>query len=186
MAKFLLLLISGFLLPYLSCFSQITDSARGDVKQISAPAEARYYLVLDKPGKVSRIRFYTGNKITFKLTGERQRYTGQITEIKKNSFIIWDTEIPIRDVEKIRVIKTGSASSGFQLLGKLLKNGGLFLSVVGAGNYLIGAEPGDNTFTFLKYTAGSFVTGYLITRSSRNRTYKINENHRLRTIEQFW
>lgn len=187
MAKWLLLLVFGFYLADLPCFSQVKDSVLvQEVEKVSSSAEPNYFLVMDKPGKVSRIRFYTGNKITFKLAGERRRYTGQINQIKKNSIIVWDTEIPIRDIEKIKVAKTGSVSSGMQLLGKLLKNGGLFFTVIGGGNYLLGTEPGDNTLTFLKYTAGSFITGYLITRSSRARTYKINNNHRLKTIEQFW
>ena len=187
MTKYLLLLVFGLWLACLPCISQVADTGQVQaVDKASVPAEPNYFLVLDKPGKVSRIRFYTGNKITFKLVNERHRYTGQITQIKKNSFVVWDSEIPIRDVEKIKVIKTGSLTSGFQLLGKFLKNGGLFFSVVGGGNYLLGVEPGENSLTFLKYTAGSFITGWLITRSSRNRTYKINKNHRLRTIEQFW
>ncbi|MDQ4141799.1 MAG: hypothetical protein M3142_14920 [Bacteroidota bacterium] len=186
MAKILLLLAIGFLFCKATCFSQTADSANVTSPENPAPSEVKYYLVLDKPGKVSRIRFYTGNKITFKLTGERQSYSGQITDINKYSIVMWDTEIPLRDIRKIRLTNTSTVSSGVRFLGQLLKSGGLLFTVVGGGNYLLDKEPGENTLTFLKYTVGAFVAGQLLTRSTRNRTYKINENHRLKTIEQFW
>lgn len=186
MAKVLGLLVLGLLWSNFTCFSQTDDSTNILAGEKMVPTEVKYYLVLDKPGKVSRIRFYTGNRITFKLTGEKRRYSGQITDIKKHSLVMWDTEIPLRDIEKIRMTNTSPVSSGVRFLGRLLKSGGLFFSVVGAGNYLLDKEPGDNTLTFLKYTAGAFVAGQLLTRTTRNRTYKINKNHRLKTIEQFW
>ncbi|MDQ3292565.1 MAG: hypothetical protein M3Q05_14860 [Bacteroidota bacterium] len=186
MAKIILLLTIELLLSSSICFSQNLDSTKVQASEKTAPAKVKYYLVLDKPGKVSRIRFYTGNKITFKLTGEKQRYSGQITDINKYSIVMWDAEIPLRDIRKIRLANASTVSSGIQFLGRLLKNGGLFFSVVGGGNYLLNKEPGENTLTFLKYTAGAFVAGQLLTLTSRNRTYKINENHRLKTIEQFW
>ncbi|QMU27281.1 hypothetical protein [Adhaeribacter radiodurans] len=186
MAKIIFLLAIKLLLSSFMCFSQTTDSIQILSSEKINPKEVKYFMVLDKPGKVSRIRFYTGNKITFKLTGEKQRYSDQITNIKKHSIVMWDTEIPLRDIRKIKLANTSTVSSGLQFLGRLLKNGGLFFSVIGAGNYLLDKEPGDNTLTFLKYTAGAFIAGQLLTRTSRSRTYKINENHRLKTIEQFW
>ncbi|PSR54355.1 hypothetical protein AHMF7605_12950 [Adhaeribacter arboris] len=186
MAKVLGLLAIGLFFGNTICFSQTADSTQVLSPEKTTSAEVKYYLVLDKPGKVSRIRFYTGNKINFKLTGEKQRYSGQITNIKKYSIVMWDAEIPLRDIRKIRMASTSTVSSGVQFLGRLLKNGGLFFSVVGGGNYLLDKEPGDNTLTFLKYTLGAFVAGQLLTHTSRSRTYKINENHRLKTIEQFW
>ena len=186
MVKFLLVLVLIFLSFVFTCFSQSADSSQGPAPEKIMPEEIKYFLVLDKPGRVNRIRFYTGNQISFKLTGEKRTYSGQITGINKHSLVMWDTEIPLRDIRKIRLTNTSPVSSGLQFLGKLLKNGGLFLSVVGAGNYALNVEPGDNTLTFLKYTAGSFVIGHLLTSTSRNRTYKINERNRLKTIEQFW
>ncbi len=186
MVRFLLVLVLVFPADAFSCFSQTTDSSKMAASEKTIPAEVRYFLVLDKPGRVNRIRFYTGNNITFKLTGEKRAYSGQITDINKYSIVMWDTEIPLRDIRKIRLTNTSAFSSGIKLLGQLLKNGGLFLSVIGAGNYAINVEPGDNTLTFLKYTVSSFVIGQLLTSTSRNRTYKINERNRLKTIEQFW
>lgn len=186
MVKFLLVLALVFPSIAFTCFSQTADSSQANFVEKSIPAEPKYYLVLDKPGRVSRIRFYTGNKITFKLDGEKRAYSGQITDINKYSLVMWDTEIPLRDIRKIRLANTSTVSSGLQFLGQLLKMGGLLFTVVGGGNYLLDVEPGDNTLTFLKYTAGAFVAGQIITSTSRNRTYKINQRNRLKTIEQFW
>ncbi len=186
MIKFLLVLAFTLTAGAFTGFGQTTDSSQATSPEQNVPAEVRYFLVLDKPGRVSRIRFYTGNQITFKLTGEKQIYSGQITGINKNSLVMWDTEIPLRDIQKIRLTNTSTVSSGLQFLGRLLKSGGLLFTVVGGGNYLLNDERGDNTLTFLKYTAGSFIIGQLLTSTSRNRTYKINERNRLKTIEQFW
>ncbi|QNF31629.1 hypothetical protein HUW51_02395 [Adhaeribacter swui] len=186
MVKFLLVLAFIFPAVAFSCFSQTADSTQATATENAAPIAPKYFLVLDKPGRVSRLRFFTGNKITFKLVGEKRAYSGQITDINKYSLVMWDTEIPLRDIRKIRLTNTSPASTGLQLLGRLLKNGGLFFSVIAAGNYALNVEPGDNTLTFLKYSAGAFVAGTIITSTSRNRTYKINERNRLKTIEQFW
>ncbi|RDC62080.1 hypothetical protein [Adhaeribacter pallidiroseus] len=186
MVKFLLVL--AFILPVgaFTCFSQTADSTQINSAENKVPAAPKYFLALDKPGKISRIRFFTGNKITFKLVDEKRTYSGQITDIKKNSLVMWDTEIPLRDIRKIRLTNTSPVSSGLQFLGRLLKSGGLLFTVVGGGNYLLDVEPGENTLTFLTYTASAVVAGQILTSTSRNRTYKINQRNRLKTIEQFW
>jgi hypothetical protein len=186
MSKFLLVLSFTLAAVAFNGFSQTADSSLVQAPGKTSPAELKYFLVLDKPGRVNRIRFYTGNKITFKLVGEKRAYSGQITDIHKYSLVMWDTEIPLRDIRKIRLTNTSPVSSGVQFFGRLLKMGGLFLSVVGAGNYALNVEPGDNTLTYLKYTASAFVVGQLLTSTSRHRTYKITERNRLKTIEQFW
>ena len=153
---------------------------------MAAPAAVRYFMVLDKPGKVHRLRFYTGNKIAFKLHGEKRRYFGQITDIKKNSLVVWDAEIPLRDIRKIKINNPGGAASGLNFLGRLLQGAGGLFAVVGLSNYLLDVEYGDGSLESLKYSLSALAVGQVMSRSSRQRTYKLNANRRLKTIEQFW
>lgn len=186
MAKFLLLLVTSLFFGKLTSLGQTPDTAQTDSAKVRVPVEVKYFMVLDKPGKVNRIRFYTGNKITFKLAGEKGRYHGQITDIKKYSIVLWEAEIPLRDIEKISIMKAGGMAGGLSFLGRLLQGAGGLFTLVGVSNYLLDVESGENSSAFLKYSASALVAGYLLTRSSRNRTYKINQSRRLKTIEQFW
>jgi hypothetical protein len=185
MAKYFLLLVTGFFLSIRPSISQTADS----VQLLAAsepPQEVKYFMVLDKPGHIHRIRFYAGNSIAFKLHGERGRYNGQITAIKKHSIVLWDAEIPIRDIQKIKIIRSGGAAGGINFLGRLLQGAGGLFTIVSLSNYALDVEYGDDSLEFLKYTVSAMVVGSVITRTSRNRTYKINQNRRLKTIEQFW
>ncbi len=184
MAKFFILVLLGSLLKAYPGFGQTVDSVRAGAT-LSSPTEVKYFMVLDKPGRTHRIRFYAGNNITFKLHGEKRRYHGQITTIKQHSLVLWDAEIPLRDIQKIRIVRTGNAASGINFLGRLLQGAGGLFTIVGLSNYALDVEDGDNSLTFLQYSVGALVTGSIINRTSRNRTYKINQNRRLKTIEQF-
>ena len=180
MAKFLLLLVTSVFFCQITGLGQTPDTVQNN------PAAVNYFMVLDKPGNVQRIRFYNGNQIAFKLVGEKGRYHEQITRIKNHSIILWEAEIPIRDIEKISIVKTGGTAGGLSFLGRLLQGAGGLFTLVSIGNYLLDVESGENSVAFLKYSASAFVSGYFLSRSSRNRMYKINEKRRLKTIEQFW
>ena len=173
-----LILVLTFLGLYNSseCQGQETDpvlAARSPVK--------KYYLVLDKPGMVNRIRFYPGTNLTFKLTNDKRVYAGKIEAVRKNSIVIFNTELPIREIRKIRVPQRAPMGKFLYGLGSGMRGVGTLFALIGSGNYLLTNDKKNGRVTALAGLA-LFGSGQLF-RGFNRRTYKINKNRQLKTIE---
>jgi len=159
------------------CTAQIADS----IPDSPAP-EKKYYLVLDKPGKVSRLRFYTGSRIAFKLTGEKQLYSGVITAIRKNAIVVHYTDIPLSEIFSLKVpqrARFGRILSGF---GSGLRGVGSLFFLVGAANFVLKPQDRENS----RVTAQSGLSAFLVGQTFKifnKRNYKLNKNRRLKTIQ---
>ncbi len=179
MVKFYLLSVLLFLSFSIASQAQTEDS----IKAVTPPAPAKYFILLSKPGKVKRIRFYESSKITFRLTGEREKYTGRIFIINKNSFVFRDAQIPLRAIAKITIEKRTPPSNLLRTVGGGIKGiGGLF-TLVGGGNYLLTSDKENGRVTFLS-GLGLYTIGYCF-RVFQQRTYKINKNRTLKTLPQW-
>lgn len=158
------------------CQGQATDSGL-PVRSVAK----KYYLVLDKPGKVTRLRFYAGTQISFKLTGEKRIYTGKIDAIGKQSIVIFNTELPIRDIRKVRVPQRAPMGKFLYGLGSGLRGIGSLFALIGGGNYLL-TQDKENGRVTAQAGVALFGVGQLF-RGFNRRTYKINQNRQLKTIE---
>jgi len=144
-------------------------------------SEKRYYLVLDKPGKVSRIRFYAGNNLAFKLTGEKRRYVAKISAIHKRSLVVLDSEIALTEIEQITVPQHALIGKILYGFGNVLRGAGSLFTLVGGSNYLITKDKENGRVT-AQAGLTSLIVGQLF-RNFNKRTYKINQHRQLKTIE---
>jgi hypothetical protein len=156
---------------------QVIDSvARVPVK------EKKYYLVLDKPGNITRLRFYTGQQLNFRLTGERQNYSGVITDIKKDAIVLHYTEIPLNEIERITIPQRANTGRFLYGFGNGLRGVGSLFFLVGASNYVLKPQDRENGRITAQGGLGAFLAGQLF-RGFNKRTYRLNHNRQLKTIE---
>ncbi|KAA5549434.1 LSm family protein [Adhaeribacter rhizoryzae] len=158
------------------CYGQGLDAATS-VPDISK----KYYLVLDKPGKVSRIRFYPGSQISFKITNDKRLYAGKLEAVRKQSIVIFNTELPIREIRKIKVVQRAPAGRFLYGLGSGIRGVGSLFTLIGGGNYLFTNDKENGRVTAL---AGLSALGVgQLFRGFNRRTYNINKNRQLKTIQ---
>jgi hypothetical protein len=176
MAKLILVVAFLWLYSSNSCQGQGADSVLTSLSPLK-----KYYLVLDKPGIVKRIRFYPGTRLTFKLTDDKRLYAGKIEAIRKHSVVIFNTELPIRDIRKVRVPQQAPMGKFLYGLGSGMRGVGTLFALIGGGNYLLTSDQKNGRVT-AQAGLGLLGVGQLF-RGFNRRTYKINKNRRLKTIE---
>ncbi len=65
-------------------------------------AQLEPFLLLEKPGKGKRIRYFVGDEIEFKKWDEKQFFKGTIVELSDSSFFVNDMiEIKLNEVEAL-------------------------------------------------------------------------------------
>ncbi|GEO02388.1 hypothetical protein AAE02nite_00520 [Adhaeribacter aerolatus] len=160
----------------LRCWSQVDE-----ISPKPADWSKKYNLVLDKPGKVSRIRFYPGTTLTFKLTDDKRLYTGKLDAVRKKSILIFNTELPIRDIRKVRVVQRAPMGRFLYGLGGGIRGAGSLFTLIGGGNYLL-TDDKENGRVTAQAGLALFGLGQLF-RGFNRRTYKINQHRQLKTIE---
>ena len=169
------------LLFWLGALSGVVGQAIDSVASVPVQ-EKKYFLVLDKPGKVTRLRFYAGSRLNFRLTGEKRNYSAEITEVRKDAIVVYYTEIPLNQIAQITVPQRANFGRFLSGFGNGLRGvGGLFF-LVGASNYF--ARPQDREDGRITAQSGlsAFLVGQLF-RGFNKRTYKINKNRQLKTIQ---
>ena len=177
MIRFILLGIVFFVSVVTNCVAQATDS-------VNASQTKSYYLVLYKPGRVSRIPFYAGQNITFKLLHDRKYYAGKITAIHKDSFVFWDAEIALSQVDKIRLENHTPMQQVVKAGNNFLREAGKLFAIVGGVNFL--ALPQYRQGGLI--TAGAGVSAYALGQGGKvlqRRSYKINKYRVLKTREMY-
>lgn len=182
------LLLSGFLAafaPY-SC-AQILQSEPEkkdtvQTQQVSPLFRPGKYLVLDKPGKVKRIRYFVGNEITFRLKGDPVLYRDVIAAVDDSSFTIFGTKVLIRDVDRV-ILRSHSW---------LVNQGSVLLPAAGIIYFLAdnlnpviqGGEKLTVSRGSVIVSAGLIGAG-LALRLLHKKVHRIGKNKRLRVLEVF-
>jgi hypothetical protein len=161
------LLLSAFTLFSLPAAGQLTGLG------IDGGNTDRRYLVLDKPGLNKRIRFYPGQRISFKLKGENYRYNAVLQAVGEKSILVMDAPIFLDEIRKIYYTKPGTF---LPLSAGSLTGGGILFALMGAYNGLTRNNP-----DLVVVGAAAFVTGQAI-RPLYKRTFRIRGNRRLRTF----
>jgi hypothetical protein len=139
------------------------------------------YLVLDKPGKQKRVRFFVGNEITFRLKGDKVVYQEAITAIDDSSFTIFGTKVLIREVDRVIL-----RSDNF-----FINVGSRYLPAAGIIYFLAdNLNPVFQGYSFKvdpnsAIIGASLVTVGLVLKQFQKRKHKIGKNKRLRILETF-
>ncbi|NIK74491.1 hypothetical protein FHS56_002016 [Thermonema lapsum] len=155
----------------------------GEIVHAQTPVERlekeKFFLALDKPGMVKRIRYYVGDEIAFYMGGDR--WNAEILGIKNDTIIVTEAgKVPIKQIEAVVV----PSRSWF------LHQGAFVFPVAGVGYFLMDTlnprnyENGNDRITAENITISSSLVGAgILCRVFRKKKYKINKRHLLKTIE---
>ncbi|WP_205501653.1 hypothetical protein [Rufibacter psychrotolerans] len=159
---------------------------------LTAPAAkpATYrYLLLAKAGSTARYRIHIGETITFKRFQDESLRTAEIMNIRGSSFFVAGLEVPLKEVEKIRLRNHtgGRRVAGFG--AALLKGAGVVFTLVGGINVLtnLGSQEKADRQNGLHTVAGAalmYGTGVAL-QGLRKGTYTINEKWTLKVMEMY-
>jgi hypothetical protein len=139
--------------------------------------DAPYMLTLEKRGRSKRIRFYTGQRILFKLKKDEFIYETSIEGIGDGYIEVKGTVLPISEIDVIIIEKQ-------QRFLRMLRNK---LIQVGLLYFLF--DMVNDSFSPSRETAivsGSFVSsGLLLIPLIGDRVYKLNQHRYLKTIKSY-
>ncbi|WP_207432955.1 hypothetical protein [Sabulibacter ruber] len=188
MTRYLLFGILFFFSFFFANNSQAQNRDTLTTASASKPGMYRY-LLLAKTGSLARYRIHIGETITFKRFQDEKLRTAEVLDIRGNSFYISGLEVPLKEVEKIRLRNHtgGRKVAGFGSV--LLKGAGVVFTLVGAINVLtnLSSQEKDDRNDALQtmagaatlYAAGSVLNGL------RKGTYTINDKWTLKVIEMY-
>ncbi|WP_157593138.1 hypothetical protein [Rufibacter tibetensis] len=178
-------LLFGILLFFSCTFS---STCHAQIPESSTPAVGKYrYLLLAKAGTISRYRIQIGESITFKRFQDKKLQTMEVLDIRGNSFFVEGLEVPLKDVEKIRLKNHTGGRKVAHFMGSFLKAGGTVFTLVGAVNVLTNLNDKPDRIDAFQ-TIGGALTLYGVGTGLhvlRNGTYKINKKWTLKVIEMY-
>lgn len=138
-------------------------------------------LTLNKPGPVTRIRYYEQAEISFKLTGENIVHTGRITHLTDSTFLL--NELYPITLQNIRMVINYKKGRTARFLHKAFLGGGIMYFGIGTVNRIIDKDaPSLFEGRFLITSAALIGASFIFTPFS-NRKYKINKNRYLKVID---
>lgn len=141
---------------------------------------AQKFLALTKPGFNSRLRFYEGDKVGFKLNGERHIYKGHISYCTSTAVMLADSlPIQLKDVAVFYDYEHGAAA---RFGSTLLLTAGIFYSAIVLINGGL-AHSGDLQNSNNAIVIGSLIGGGLLLYPFGHRHYRLNKNKRLSIID---
>jgi hypothetical protein len=139
------------------------------------------YLVLDKPGRIKRIRYYTGDEIMFRLRGDKTTYSNIIQAIGDSTIKVRDTDVSIREIHSI--IRYSDNGFLYQI-ARILPKAGMLYFLADTFNPIFRGEKPDISRSGVVVGSTLIATGYTI-RLFRKRTLKINNYRTIKILQTF-
>ena len=137
-------------------------------------------LEIERTSNTKLIKFYVQDKLTFKLQGDRRKYSGIITELNDSSFVINNKVIiSYKYIGKVIVDNSNHltrAASAF-----LIGCGAGYMALDAINNAINGNKPILRLID-IEIGVGLVVIGGAIKYFSLKR-YKINKKHRIKFID---
>lgn len=140
---------------------------------------AQKFLQIERVGSFKVKRYYQGEEVTFRIAGDDYWYTEEIVDIMIPEDVILFTHrmIKVSDISHIRSFKPRRWSKP---MGQQLYNFGLGWIVFSLGDALFG-NPITRAIIEVPLVAG--LTGFLIQKLFRHRTFKMGKKRRLRILD---
>ena len=146
-----------------------------------APLHAQKILTLNKPGPVTRIRYYENDEISFKLKGENIVHTGKITQLTDSNFLLNELyPIPIQNISMVIDYKKGY---WFRVLYKITLTAGIFLAGIGTFNIIVTPDVPSYAVARVYITSAALVGSSFIFKHYSVRKYRINRNRYLKVLD---
>lgn len=142
--------------------------------------QAQKFLALTKKGINTRIRYYEGDRVGFKLKGEKHIYKGTISYCGAASVMLSDSiTIQLPDVAVFYDYEHGRAA---KFGSRLLITAGIFYGAIVLINGAL-ADSGELQNKNNAIAVGCMIGGGLILLPFGNKRYKLNSNRRLSIID---
>lgn len=139
------------------------------------------YLVLDKPGRIKRIRYYTGDEIIFKLKGDKTTYNTIIQAVGDSTIKVRDTSIPIQGIHSI----TRHNENGFLYqAARILPKAGILYFLADTFNPVFRGEKPNVSRSGVIVGSTLFVGGNAL-RLFKKRTFRINNYRTIKILQTF-
>lgn len=144
-----------------------------------ASLQAQKYLQIERVGSFKVKRYQQGEELTFRITDDDYWYTEEIVDIMipENMVLFTNRVISVEDITHIRSFKRRKWSKP---MGQQLYNFGIGWIVFSLGDALFG-NPLRRAIIEVPLVAG--VTGFLIQKLFRHRTFRMGKNRRLRVLD---
>lgn len=180
MAKYLLL---GFLL-----FGGITFPSQAQTADSVLVLTGKHrYLLLSSTSSVDRFRFHEGEEITFRLKEGKTWYSGTVLQLRPQSFLFSNTEIPLNKIAQLKLKNPTVRHKIANITGVLLQSAGGLFTLVGAVNVVTNlSDKPDRNEGFI--TMGAAVTSYAVglgLKKLRYGNYRLGEKWKLKVIEMY-
>jgi len=143
---------------------------------------AQKYLVFDNLPKSKRYRFQIGDEFNFRMVSQTDLTTAILTEIGDN-YIVLDylDNIRINQIDHVKIYRNGSWSGIRDVTGYIVPVIGVgYLAIETISNATNNFEPVVRSTTLT--VAIVSVVYSLFMQTLKRKTYKINQNHKLFTI----
>ncbi len=145
------------------------------------PAQAQKVLQMEKAGRYRTKKIYIGEAINYKLQGDEVWYMGYIEDIdiEKKLLVMKDRYVDVSKIEKLRrpIGWSKGVRSSLYLFGASW-----------SANALIGTLTDNNPDTNYRWsdavvTGVSWLTGWIVPKIFKYRTFKFGKNRRLRVLD---
>lgn len=164
------MVINKFITLVLLCFLSITCFGQGEK-----------YLVLDKPGRIKRLRYFVGDELIFKLAGDKIVYKDMIEAVSDSAIKIRGTLVPIKDIDA--VIRYRESSLLKQAIYILPRAGILYFLADTFNPIFYGGEVFVSRSGVI--VGSSLIAGSFLLRLFKKKTYQINSYRTLKILETF-
>jgi hypothetical protein len=140
-------------------------------------AQDEYFLALDKPGRINRIRFYTYDFISIRMFNEKLWIEGEIEMIEKDKIFINGKSYEIAQVNYLKIDRLSGMNRRFK---RLAMGGVMFLGIFSINSLANNSTPFLSRGEWLAPIC--LVSPFLILQPFRIRKYKIGQQRVLKTI----
>lgn len=140
-------------------------------------AQDRYFLALDKPGKVKRKRFYVDDKIWIKTKKEKQWNYGEIDLIQPDFIVLEQRMFALKDISHLKVQRLNWLHYRLQ---RVALGGVMFFTFFSVNSLANNDHPILRRGEWLAPLG--LVTPFIVLQPFRKRSYKIGEKRVLKVI----
>lgn len=137
-------------------------------------AVAQKILVLDKPGRVKRLRYFVGDKIQI-ITSDNSRISGEISVIGDSTITIEENKVVLSEISA--VVKKRRF---FSFTGTLLSTAGVFFGSI----YLVNvAIDKDTKLDENAYVLGGVLVSGVVLSLFKEKKFKVKDKGRLKILD---
>ncbi len=142
------------------------------------------YLVLNKPGHIKRIRFVEGDELSFRLKGDKKRYTAEISKIYPDAILFGEVYVPLKNIRSVRYHKDTYLANMVRISSITAVNAGLTIAGIGLASGMVNAASNDGPVYNSLLLGGLWLAGSgTVIKPLYRRNYKLGPNRWLSTIE---